>query len=98
MMDITGLDKAEILAALFNNSKQQGMGFLDSRGSNKMTVEHAREILETEDSFDYLYGRVMKIRLRGDEFDPWLYDRDNGAGAAERVIEDLRQKLTEVIE
>jgi hypothetical protein len=38
----------------------------------------------------YLKGRVMKVDLSGDSFGPWLYDRDNGDGAAERVIAELR--------
>lgn len=30
------------------------------------------------------------MSLKEDTFDPRLYDRDNGAGAAERVINELR--------
>ena len=41
--------------------------------------------------FDYLQGRVMKVRIQGDELDPRLYDRDNGEGAAEQAIWVLRQ-------
>lgn len=93
MIDITGLDKAEVLAALFNGSRQQGMGFLDLRGATEMTVDHAREILKTQHDFDYLYGRVMKISVSGDELNPWLFDRDNGEGAVEEIINDLRQKI-----
>jgi len=93
MIDITGLDKAEVLAALFNGSKQQGMGFLDERCAADMTVEHAREILKESCDFDYLYGRVMKIAIAGNEIDTWLYDRDNGKGHAEIIINDLRNKL-----
>ncbi len=37
-------------------------------------------------SFDYLYGRVMKIDIRGDVLDPGLYDRDNGPDAAMRAL------------
>ena len=34
----------------------------------------------------------MKVDLSSDEsFDPALYDRDNGPGAAARVIEKLRR-------
>lgn len=41
--------------------------------------------------FDYLYGRVMKVDLSSDEsFEERLYDRDNGTGAAQRVIDRLR--------
>jgi hypothetical protein len=31
----------------------------------------------------------MKIDLTGDSFDPFLYDRDNGEGAAERALKDI---------
>lgn len=90
-MNIAGLDKAEILAALYNYSQQQNMGFLQTRGAEGMTVEQAREeiINNKEMYFDYLHGRVMKIDLRGDDLDTWLYNRDNGQGAAEAVIEAL---------
>lgn len=91
-MNIEGLDKAEVLAALYNGSQQQGMGFLQARGAEGMTVEQARKELANNEHgyFDYLYGRVMKIRLRGDELNSALYNRDNGQGAAEAIIEDLR--------
>lgn len=86
-MNIQGLDKAAVLAALFNASRQQGMGFMDSRGAKPMTVEDARNVLaEHGPYFDYLYGRVMKIGLDDDEMETRLYDRDNGQGAAERAV------------
>lgn len=88
-MNIEGLDKAEVLAALFNASRQQGMGFLDDRGQSDMTADQAREILKITDYFDYLYGRVMKIGLDRNEVETRLYDRDNGHGAAERAIAHL---------
>ncbi|WP_070414707.1 hypothetical protein [Pseudomonas lundensis] len=88
-MNIQGLDKAEVLAALFNGSQQLGMGFCDPRGDSAMTVETAREIVAVRTDFDYLYGRVMKIGIGGDEVRTDLYDRDNGQGAAERAIAHL---------
>jgi hypothetical protein len=88
-MDITGIDKAKILAALYNGSRQQGMGFMNQRGASGMTEEEAREELKLKDHFDYLHGRVMKISLKGDELRTDLYNRDNGDGAAERIIEGL---------
>lgn len=52
-----------------------------------MTIGEAKEILDSGITyFDYLKGRVMKVDLCGNEFDPWLYDRDNGRGAAARAI------------
>jgi len=89
-MNIQGINKAEILSALFNASRQQGMGFLDKRGSQLMTVEDAQTIIDDGHLyFDYLYGRVMKISLKGGELETRLYDRDNGLGAAEAAISHL---------
>lgn len=88
MINISGIDKAAILAALYNNSKAQGMGFLHFTPQD-MSVDEAKQLLQQETCFDYLHGRVMKINLTGDTLDPWGYDRDNGAGAAERAIAHL---------
>jgi hypothetical protein len=44
-----------------------------------------------QDYIDYFQGRVIKTDLRGDAIDPRLYDRDNGAGAAERAVAKLRR-------
>lgn len=89
MVSTKGLDKAEVLCALYNASKVQGMGFLQATGK-PMMVSEAAKILETITDFDYLYGKVMKIDLRSDEgFEEWLYDRDNGPGAAQKVIDRL---------
>ncbi len=94
MIDIKGLDKAVVLVSLFNGSFQQGMGVLNDRGSKNLTIEKARELLSFGSYFDYLYGRVMKVDLSGDTLDPWLYDRDNGAGSAEEIINDIRKFQT----
>ena len=86
MIDMKGKDKAEVLAKLYNASRPVGMGFLHADGQD-MTVAQARELLDAGQTyFDYLKGRVMKVDLSGDELDPWLYDRDNGQGAAAAAI------------
>jgi hypothetical protein len=89
-IDISKLDKAEVLAALYNNSRQQGMGFLNSRGREPLTKEEAAELLKEGTYFDYLAGRVMKVDLKGDTLDTYGYDRDNGRGAAARALESLQ--------
>lgn len=98
-VNIKGLDKAEVLAAAFNSSKQQGMGFCDTRGGFDITKDEAEKIIkERNDShknagynYDYLRGRVLKISIDEDEIDPWGYDRDNGEGALERAVAPLRK-------
>lgn len=87
-INISGLNKAEVLAALYNNSKTQGMGRLHYT-PELMTVQEAIEILEETNYFDYLKGRVMKVYLASDSLDTWGYDRDNGEGAAYQAISHL---------
>lgn len=88
-IDLKRLNKAAVLAALYNASRPQGLGFM-KYNATPMSVEEARTLLKRTTSFDYLNGRVMKISLDGDELDPWLYDLDNGQGAAEQAINALR--------
>lgn len=88
-MHISGLDKAAVLAALYNASRPQGMGFLAYK-AEPMTVDAARELLnDGYHYFDYLYGRVMKVDLAGDELETRLYNRDNGQNAAENALAEL---------
>ena len=91
MVDITGLDKAEVLYALYNASHVQGLGFLQA--VDNYTLEDARRDYEASNDkyFDYLHGRVLKVDLSGNEFNPRLFDRDCGNGAAAAAIEKLRK-------
>lgn len=88
-INLKGLNKAAVLAALYNASKPQGMGFLHY-DPTPMSVEEAEALLKQCTYFDYLKGRVMKVDLKGDTLDPWGYDRDNGEGAAEAAIQSLQ--------
>lgn len=106
-IDIKGIDKAELLAALYNNSRPMGMGFLQAR-DGVMTIEQAQAEIKTGDDsarmfgkdgshrelrFDYLRGRPLKADISGDSFRPWGYDRDNGGeGAAARIVARIREK------
>lgn len=92
MVSIKGLSKAKVLAALYNASHPQGMGFLQYTPGD-MTEQEAQALLDQHGhfSFDYLKGRVMKVDIRSDELDERLYDRDNGPGAAQRAINSIRE-------
>lgn len=89
-ISIAGLDPADVLAALYNAARAQGMG-LHHYKPEPMAAEEARELLEARKYFDYLHGRVMKVRIEGDEPEPRLYDRDNGEGSAAAAIDELRK-------
>lgn len=94
-INIAGKSKSAVLRALFNHSRQQGLGFLNREGAADMTEEDASRIVSElvssgqRLSVDYLRGRVLKVDLTDDTFDPCLYDRDNGSGAAARAIEEI---------
>lgn len=91
-MDIKGLDKAEVLAALYNRAKTQGMGILHY-APEMMSKGEAQKILDSGQTyFDYLKGRIMKIELESEEVETRLYNRDNGPDAAESVLTFLRGK------
>lgn len=103
-VNIAGLDKAELFAALYNHAKPLGMGKLHY-DPTVLTKESAEKLMGLGDDaarmfpgmrrgnslyFDYVKGRPLKIDLSGDEMDTWLYNRDQGEGAAERIVAELR--------
>ena len=96
MVKYNGLTKAEVLCALYNNAKSQGIGLLICEKGN-MTIKQAEKLLSETQTFDYIKGRVLKVDLTDDAgFEEWLYDRDNGEGAAQRAIDDCKlEKISE---
>lgn len=95
-MNIKGLDKAEVLAVLYNNSFAMGMGMLNYVEGD-LPIEEARIFINDAIVinsnlvyFDYLLGRIMKIDLTTDEVDTTKYNKDNGENAAENLIDKLR--------
>lgn len=96
MVKYDGLTKAEVLSALYNNAKSQGLGMFMFKKGN-MTIEQAEEILKVQTRFDYLMGRVLKVDLSGDVgFEEWLYDRDNGEGKAQQALDDFKLEKNNV--
>lgn len=106
MSNRQGLTSAQVLAALYNASRPQGMGFLQAKPGD-MTVAEAEAILpvhkEVADGlslpvsrayFDYLRGRVIKVDVSEDPLDFRLYDRDLGPGAGEAALFSMLDKVT----
>lgn len=88
-LNIKGINKAEILLRLYNSSFPQGAGFFQIKKIEDMKIEEARKMLQKKLCFDYVLGRPLKVNLEGDELETFFYDRDNGANAALRVLQDL---------
>lgn len=97
LLDIAGLDKAELLAALVNGTTPLGVGALVAVAHPPlMTRDDAQKLLDEYPAarFDYVRGRPLKVDLSGDALDARLYDRDAGEGAAAAVVLALRQRQT----
>ena len=94
-INIAGIDKAELLAALYNAAVPVGLGVLHFT-PEPMPTEQAAGLIKERDRgngriyFDYLGGRPLKVDVGGDEMRTDLYDRDQGHGAAEAVVAKLR--------
>jgi hypothetical protein len=85
-IDLEEMDKAEVLATLYNAATPFGMGFLEYE-AKPMTKDDARNILDKfHEPFDYLKGRAMKIDLSDDMLDPSRYDNYYGAGTALKAL------------
>lgn len=95
MVNIKGLDKAEVLYALWRHSHAQGLSFM-GLSPEGFTLQKACDLIKERQEknarlyFDYVEGHVIKCDLSGDSFDEFLYDRDCGPGAAEEAIDELR--------
>lgn len=102
-----GIPRWLLFWELFNNSKQLGMGLLQTAGRGQMTMGEAyleygvmSNRGEREIYLDYYKGRMIKSLIPPLEedgtpvsFNTWGYDRDFGEGACARVIKGITDKL-----
>lgn len=104
-IDITGIDRAELLAALWNGTRAVGMGILGELEAQRaypelktgMTAAFLRKVfgdkIEGDLELDYVAGRPIKVWIVGNNLDrPDLYDRDAGRGACALIVAALRAK------
>jgi hypothetical protein len=94
MVPTKGLEKAEVLRALWNDSKPIGLGIINPQvKAGDMTLAQARDIIRESKVlfFDYGNGKCVQVDLTHPEgFDETVYDRTLSAGAAHRAIEELK--------
>ncbi|EGE07047.1 hypothetical protein TEQG_06036 [Trichophyton equinum CBS 127.97] len=85
-IDITGLDKVELMLALYAKA------WPSMYDIGRLRAEEARRFFdEQKGDFDYVNGRCFKCNLSGDLVDPRLYDRDAGKGRFQEVVTKLRK-------
>jgi hypothetical protein len=92
-IDVSGIDRAELLAALYNGTQPMGpFGPVNDIG--EMSVDKAQEVLDKmngEFQFDWLFGRPIKVWIEGDQLHrPDLYDRDAENTTVAEIVEKLR--------
>ena len=85
LIDISKKDKAAVFTALYNHARPKGLAFL-CFDHGPIEVSKAREYLEKASWFETVNGRLLRIDLSSDTFDPSLYDQVNGEGAAAKAI------------
>jgi hypothetical protein len=90
-VDITGLNKDEVVRALWRNSKPASVYVLSAIPLPELDESLVKRVLSSDRPyFDYLCGRVMKTDFSTNFLNPWLYDRDNGEGSMKEIVEKLR--------
>lgn len=89
-IDISGLDKVELLRGLWIASKPAIFySMFPDAAIPSFDEQSAKQAVSKY--IDYFDGRCIKCDLRKDTFDPRLFDRDFGEGAALRVVQKLRK-------
>jgi len=87
-IDITGIDKGELLQALYAAS---------AGNSQIISLETALSLIGLKEQarsplyFDVINGRKLNVDISGREFLPLGYDVANGSGAAQKVVEAIRE-------
>lgn len=90
LIDISGVDRAELLATLYNGAQPFGFGTHQFEDRD-MTQDEAQALLDGGKlEFDYHKGRLLKVKFTGGQIDDWGYDKTYGAGVVQRVVENLR--------
>lgn len=87
-VNIEGINKVTLVQALYAGAKCQGMGqFAFVAGP---LPQKEAEVCAEAMHLDYVKGRIMKCSVASDTMRTALYNRDNGEGAAERIIDTVR--------
>lgn len=92
-INISDLPKKELFQALFERASSITRGFDYYNPSQKLSEEEIQYYIKYYTEF--VTGRKMRIDVSGNTVNTELYNMDNGANTAEKVIQRLRLKLTQ---
>ena len=92
-VNISGLNRDLLLEALWNASQPASFFRFSGLTSPSFDINEAKSALNRGYA-DYVCGRVIKTDIySSDTADPSMYDRDNGQGAFQRVVDRLSSSL-----
>ncbi len=103
LIDISELDKAEVLVALYEYADLYGNGFTNPRSNKSLSIKEAKKLIKQKLDwfkrslsscpwqFDVVNGRAIKTDISGDIINTWLYARENGCETAQLAINKLRE-------
>ena len=89
-INISGIDRVELLKALWHNSPPAAFFGFNGMPPPEWNQTEAQKAVKNY--VDYYCGRIIKCDLSGDVADTSLYNRDNGDGAFERIVAEMRNK------
>jgi hypothetical protein len=90
-IDITGLDKKEILKQLWLGSEPAIVFTMNNIEPPKYNEKEAELAIE-KGYVDYLCGRAIKSEIGTNKLDSYIYDKYNGYGAMEEAVDIVRNK------
>jgi hypothetical protein len=88
-IDITGLDKIELLERLW--TKQIVAAFFRMSGVPSPKFDRGQAAKAVKENYiDYFCGRCIKASLNKDTVNPTWYDSDAGAGTFANIVSEMR--------
>ena len=90
-INISGLSKVDLLERLWTRIKPATFFAFNPSAAPSFNKEEAKKAVEVY--IDYFCGRCIKSDLSGDTAYTFLYNRNAGNGAFEKVVEGMRVEL-----
>jgi hypothetical protein len=87
-VDIKGINKVDLLKALWKNSKPASFFMFSNTDPPEFDNENAEKSVSK--SIDYYSGRCIKCDLSKDEVDPTQYDREYGEGCFQTIVDKIK--------
>jgi hypothetical protein len=89
-VDITGIDRWTLLRAMWENMKPASFFMFHPVSAPSFEIDEDQ--IHRDGYVDYYRGRCIKTKVFGESniVDSYLYNRDAGTGALERIVEILK--------